>query len=450
MTRLADRSMEIVLRNRVLFGVGALERLPEAVAAAGGARAFVVTDPGVRGSGVIDRVLAILAAADVEASVFAGVEPNPGASTVERGAEALRTFGLGGTVVVPVGGGSSMDTAKALDLRATNDQPLWELEYDGPDLAPGRPVVAVPTTAGTGAETNSFAVITDEGAGRKGYIGHPSLLPVTTILDPALTLGLPPAATAATGIDAMTHSLESLLSANPNPFAEAMALGVIRTIGTWLRACGRGRHGHRGAIPDADGLASGRCRAGQRHGCRPRPRAGPFDRDARGRRPRHGARGRPARGPALLPRDARPRARAGRDRARGRRRAPSRMRPPRPSRSARSTSCSATSTSAPACGASAWPTMPPSTGSSPTPSTTRPSATRRGCRPRSRRARSSRPSPADGPADQPRSGTTSPMNRSRDSVSYGAGCSEMNVRKPSSTYGRIRSAISSGVPFQNV
>ena len=235
MTRLADRSMEIVLRNRVLFGVGALERLPEAVAAAGGTRVFVVTDPGVRGSGVIDRVLAVLAAADVEASVFAGVEPNPGASTVERGAEALRTFGLGGTVVVPVGGGSSMDTAKALDLRATNDQPLWDLEYDGPDLAPGRPVVAVPTTAGTGAETNSFAVITDEGAGRKGYIGHPSLLPVTTILDPALTLGLPPAATAATGIDAMTHSLESLLSANPNPFAEAMALGVIRTIGTWLR-----------------------------------------------------------------------------------------------------------------------------------------------------------------------------------------------------------------------
>ena len=235
MTRLADRSMEIVLRNRVLFGVGALQRLPEAVAAAGGARVFVVTDAGVRGSGVIDRVLAILAAADVEASVFAGVEPNPGASTVERGAEALRTFGLGGTVVVPVGGGSSMDTAKALDLRATNDQPLWELEYDGPDLAPGRPVVAVPTTAGTGAETNSFAVITDEAAGRKGYIGHPSLLPVTTILDPALTLGLPPAATAATGIDAMTHSLESLLSVNPNPFAEAMALGVIRTIGTWLR-----------------------------------------------------------------------------------------------------------------------------------------------------------------------------------------------------------------------
>ena len=77
--------------------------------------------------------------------------------------------------------------------------------------------MAVPTTAGTGAETNSFGVITDEVVGRKGYIGHPSLLPVATILDPALTVGLPPAATAATGIDAMTHSLESLLSANPEP-----------------------------------------------------------------------------------------------------------------------------------------------------------------------------------------------------------------------------------------
>ena len=184
-------------------------------------------------------------------------------------------------IIVPVGGGSSMDTAKALDLRATNDLPVWDLEYDGPDLAPGRPVVAVPTTAGTGAETNSFAVITDESAGRKGYIGHPSLLPVTTILDPALTLGLPPAATAATGIDAMTHSLESLLSVNPNPFAEAMALGVIRTIGTWLRAGRRRRHGPRGALADAHGLAPGRRRPGQRHGRRPRPRAGPLDRDAR-------------------------------------------------------------------------------------------------------------------------------------------------------------------------
>jgi alcohol dehydrogenase len=155
---------------------------------------------------------------------------------VERGALALRELGLDGTIVVAIGGGSSMDAAKAIDLRATNDLPVWQLEYDGPDLAPGRPIVAVPTTAGTGSEAHSFAVITNEERGRKDYIGHPSLLPVTTILDPGLTVGLPPAVTGATGVDAMTHSLESLLSANPNPFAEAMALGVVRTVGTWLRA----------------------------------------------------------------------------------------------------------------------------------------------------------------------------------------------------------------------
>jgi alcohol dehydrogenase len=234
MTRLADRSIEMILRNRVYFGVGAIERLPDVVAAAGGSRVFVVTDPGVRASGVVDRVLGVLAARNLETGVFADVEPNPGTTTVERGAAALREFGLDGTVVVPVGGGSSMDTAKALDLRAANDRPTWELVYDDPALTPGRPLVAVPTTAGTGAETNSYGVITDEAAGRKAYVGHPSLLPVATILDPALTVGLPPAATAATGIDAMTHSLESLLSANPNPFAEAIALGVIRTVGEWL------------------------------------------------------------------------------------------------------------------------------------------------------------------------------------------------------------------------
>lgn len=235
MGTLADRRFEMTLRNRVLFGIGEIERLPEMVVSVGGSRVFVVTDPGVQRSGVVDHVLGILAAAGVETGIFTEVEPNPGAATVERAAAALRAFGLDEAVVVPVGGGSAMDTAKALDLRAANDLPVWELEYDGPHLNPGRPVIAVPTTAGTGAETNSFGVITDETVGRKGYIGHPSLLPRVTILDPGMTIGLPPVATAATGIDALTHSLESLLSANPNPFAEAIALGVIRTVGAWLR-----------------------------------------------------------------------------------------------------------------------------------------------------------------------------------------------------------------------
>ncbi|MFL5669548.1 MAG: iron-containing alcohol dehydrogenase family protein [Chloroflexota bacterium] len=235
MTGLAERSFEMVLRNRVRFGVGSIEALADVIREIGGTRVFVVTDPGVRRAGVVDPILGRLAGAAIPTRLFAEVEPNPAASTVERGAEALRDLGLDGTIVVAIGGGSSMDAAKAIDLRATNDLPVWELEYDGPDLAPGRPIVAVPTTAGTGSEAHSFAVITNEERGRKDYIGHPSLLPVRTILDPGLTVGLPSAVTAATGVDALTHSLESLLSANPNPFAEAIALGVVRTVGRWLR-----------------------------------------------------------------------------------------------------------------------------------------------------------------------------------------------------------------------
>jgi alcohol dehydrogenase len=233
-SRLADRQIEMVLRNRVVFGVGSIGRLPELVAAAGGSRAFVVTDPGVVAAGVAQRAIDVLSAASIPTAMFGEIEPNPSGATVERGAAELRSFGLDETVVVAIGGGSAMDAAKAVDLGAANDLPVWDLEYDGPALAPGRPIVAIPTTAGTGSEAHPFAVITHEEIGRKDYIGHPSLLPRATILDPELTVGLPAGVTAATGVDAITHSLESLLSKNGNPFAEAVALGVVRTVREWL------------------------------------------------------------------------------------------------------------------------------------------------------------------------------------------------------------------------
>ena len=223
---------------------------------------FVVTDPGVRGSGVIDRVLGVLAAAGLETAVFAEVEPNPGASTVERGATALRGFGLAGTVVVPVGGGSSMDTAKALDLRAANDLRRLGPRVRRPGPDPGPPGRRRPDD---GRHRRRDELVRRSSPTRRPAARATSATRrccrVATILDPALTVGLPPAATAATGIDAMTHSLESLLSANPNPFAEAMALGVIRTVGTWLRRGRRRRLGPRGALADADGLAPGRASA---------------------------------------------------------------------------------------------------------------------------------------------------------------------------------------------
>jgi alcohol dehydrogenase len=226
--------LEIAVRDRARFGPGAIAVLPDLVREAGGSRVFVVTDPGVAYSGVTDRAIRGLASAGIDVTIFEGVEPNPGTSSVGRGSAELKSHGLTETVVVAVGGGSSMDSAKVISLHAVNGGDVLGLGYHEPRLAPGLPVIAVPTTAGTGAETNTYGVITDEAAERKAYVGHPSVLPVASVLDPELTLALPRRPTGATGVDALTHSLESLLSRNPNPFAEAMALQVIRTIAEWL------------------------------------------------------------------------------------------------------------------------------------------------------------------------------------------------------------------------
>jgi alcohol dehydrogenase len=254
---LAHHSLDIPIHDRILYGRGRISELPRLVRAAGGRRAFVVTDPGLAKAGVAEQVRAILAGAGLAVHVYAEVEPNPGTEGIVRGSGALALFGTSATVVVAVGGGSSMDSAKAISLHAVNGGDVLALGYHREELFPGLPVVAVPTTAGTGAETNTYGVITGEATGRKGYVGHPSVRPVMAILDPELTVGLPPAATAATGVDAMTHSLESLLSRNPNPFAEAMALQVIRTVAAWLPvAVADGTHmGARGQLLLASHLA---------------------------------------------------------------------------------------------------------------------------------------------------------------------------------------------------
>jgi alcohol dehydrogenase len=233
----AERQLDITARDRARFGAGAIGHLPSAVRELGASSAFVVTDGGVVRSGVAGRVVDLLRSAGLHVEVFDGVEPNPGTSSIERGSFALRSaFGArpASSVVVALGGGSAMDSAKVIALQASNERAAMSLGYHDETLHPGVPVVAIPTTAGTGAETNTYGVITDEAVGRKGYVGHESVLPKLAILDPELTLGLPPEPTAATGVDAMTHALESLLSAHPNPFAEAIALGVIRTVGEWL------------------------------------------------------------------------------------------------------------------------------------------------------------------------------------------------------------------------
>jgi alcohol dehydrogenase len=237
----AGRRIDILARDRARFGAGIVAELPATVRELDAMAVFVVTDPGVVRWGVAGRVVDLLRSDDLAVELFDGVEPNPGTAAIEAGSERLRAFaaGVGGDghsriIVVGLGGGSAMDSAKVIALHATNQRAVMSLGYHDETVAPGVPVIVVPTTAGTGSETNTYGVITDETLGRKGYVGHESVLPRIAVLDPELTLGLQPEPTAATGIDALTHSLESLLSRNPNPFAEAIALGTCRSVASWL------------------------------------------------------------------------------------------------------------------------------------------------------------------------------------------------------------------------
>lgn len=199
----------------------------------GHARAFLVTDSGIKASGILDDVMEILDDAGVAVAIFADVEANPSTNTVDRAAEAARSFGA--AAVVALGGGSSLDAAKAVALGAANPGvPIKELDYRHPTLRPALPIVAVPTTAGTGAETNGFGVFEDTTARCKVYLGDASALPRVSILDPALTLGLPARATAATGIDSLVHGVESLTSRARNPVSEAYAHQSVRLVARWL------------------------------------------------------------------------------------------------------------------------------------------------------------------------------------------------------------------------
>jgi alcohol dehydrogenase len=214
------------------FGAGAASELPRAVRDTGSSAAVIVTDPALAGTPVIAWMRDALAADGMTTSVFAGVRPNPSTDDVAAGADVVAGLAAeaGRVAVVAVGGGSPIDAAKAIALAAVNPQRGRDLDYRRDFARPALPIVAVPTTAGTGAETNAFAVVTDPATRRKFYAGHASSRPAAAILDPDLTVGLPPGATATTGMDALTHALESLMSSRANPWSEGIALQVIRMI----------------------------------------------------------------------------------------------------------------------------------------------------------------------------------------------------------------------------
>jgi len=224
---------EFQLRPRVLYKSGLVDEVGQELAQLGARRALIVTDEGVAQVGLLDRVLAGLAG-DVEiAGVFTDVPPNSSLAVVEQGAEFARTQGA--DVLVALGGGSPIDTAKAMRILLTEGGHLYD--YQGYNLLtrPLLPMVAIPTTAGTGSEVTAWAVIRDQTARLKLSFVSPFLAPDLAILDPELTRTLPPHLTAATGMDALVHAIESFVGANANPINDSLALQAIDMISNSLR-----------------------------------------------------------------------------------------------------------------------------------------------------------------------------------------------------------------------
>jgi alcohol dehydrogenase class IV len=218
--------------TRILFGAGSAKLSGQEAKALMPDRVLLVTDRGVVDAGLTRAVEASLEAQGIRARIFADLSSNPTEAEVEAGAEAYRSMDAQG--VVAVGGGAAMDVAKLVIVRAKVDKPFEELDdARGGDRFIPRvlpPVIAVPTTAGTGSEVGRAAVLTVASTGAKTVVFAPSMLPRVAILDPELTVSLPPGATAATGFDALTHCLEAYLAKGDHPMADGIALGGLELI----------------------------------------------------------------------------------------------------------------------------------------------------------------------------------------------------------------------------
>jgi alcohol dehydrogenase len=217
----------------VRFGAGRIAELPEALKAAGITKPLLVTDAGLVNLPVTQNVLAMLKAAGIETGVFADVKPNPISANVNAGIEVLRKGGHDG--VIAFGGGSGLDAGKVIAFMAGQTRPMWDFEDIGDwwtraDPKGIAPIIAVPTTAGTGSEVGRAGVITDETTHTKKVIFHPLMMPKIVIVDPELTVGMPAFITVGTGFDALAHCLEAYCAPGYHPLADGIAVEGIRLV----------------------------------------------------------------------------------------------------------------------------------------------------------------------------------------------------------------------------
>ncbi|MFU8818761.1 MAG: iron-containing alcohol dehydrogenase [Desulfurivibrio sp.] len=222
------KTFTVTQPTRIHFGVDSINDLATQVRDLGGSRVFLVVDPGVVAAGLLPRITAPLEADSVFYTVYDQVDPEPGLKLADNGAKLAKKAKC--DCVIGVGGGSAMDVAKAVAILLTNGGKAADYIGLGKIGKPGVPKIMVPTTAGTGAEVTFTAVFINEKTSSKAGMNGDPLYPDVAVLDPALTLSIPPHVTAATGIDALTHALEAYVSTQAHPISDMYALEAIDLI----------------------------------------------------------------------------------------------------------------------------------------------------------------------------------------------------------------------------
>ncbi|MFC5448929.1 iron-containing alcohol dehydrogenase [Paenibacillus aestuarii] len=230
---MVNRIFRYELPTTIEFGNGAVQTLPQHVRALGGTKVLIVSDPGVLRAGVVDRLTAPLQENQLPFVIFSEIEPDPNIDSVDTATVLAKSEGC--DLIVGVGGGSSLDTAKAVGLMLANEGNIRD--YVGINKVPrrGAPVIAVPTTAGTGSELTIWSVLSDKKAKAKLSVGSAYNCPTLALCDPELTVSLPAPITAATGMDALTHALESYVNKATQPISEGMSLQAMKMIARNLR-----------------------------------------------------------------------------------------------------------------------------------------------------------------------------------------------------------------------
>jgi choline dehydrogenase len=256
--------------TRLVQRLGAIKELGNEASLLGMRRPLLVTDAGVKAAGLLDTALEALRGSDVEPVVFDKVRANPGVELVDAGAAEYRAQGCDG--LVAIGGGSSMDTAKGIGVVAVHDGSIVDYEWGhSPIRSRIPPMIAVPTTAGTGSEVTLWAVITDPKRKIKFNVGGtPDIASWVALIDPELTIKLPPGVTAGTGMDALAHAVECFTMVYHQPFTDAVALLAMEYVARYLRvafsqASNLEARYHMSAAAMLAGLAYGTDSAGAAH-----------------------------------------------------------------------------------------------------------------------------------------------------------------------------------------